>query len=297
VKFQIRHATRYQYDRAVYCEPLIIRLRPRSDCSQRLESFCTRILPEPTGITHFQDLFGNEVTRCWFEQLTPKLVVTTECVVETLLLNPFNYVVDPEAVTLPLPPVEGRNAIWKYYAEPDFASASVTQLAKEALEVSGGETVAFLCELSDRIFSECETIVRHEGSPLDPEATWQQRRGACRDLTVLFNEVCREVGLPARFVSGYGYCDMQKDEQHLHAWSEVYLPGAGWRGFDPSLGLAVSDQHIVVATAKAPADAAPTTGSYRGTGAKSNLETQVVMELLADHHQSQSESSGASELA
>jgi transglutaminase-like putative cysteine protease len=279
VLLQIRHITAYRYDKAVYCEPLTIRLRPRDDSFQRVERFRLRVQPEPTGITHYQDLYGNDVTRCWFKGFTANLTVTTDCVVETLSSNPFNFVLAPEAVTLPLRHWEKSNPLWNYFAEPSTDSGLLRQIASETLRESGGETIAFLTQLTGCIYRECETVVRPQGAALDPETTWQQRSGACRDQAILFNEVCRLVGLPARFVSGYGYSDF-RDERHLHAWSEVYLPGAGWRGFDPTTGLAVSDRHVAVAAARDPADAAPTTGTYRGSGVGSVLEAIITLERV-----------------
>ncbi|MDZ4659615.1 MAG: transglutaminase family protein [Bythopirellula sp.] len=284
---QIRHITTYHYDKAVYCEPLTIRLRPRDDWFHRLENFRLRVQPEPAGITQYTDLHGNDVTRCWFKGFTAKLTVTTECVVETLLHNPFSFLLAPEAVNLPLRHCEKFNPLWNYYAEPSTDSDSLRQLASETLLESGGETLTFLTQLTGRIYRECETVVRPEGAAFDPETTWRERRGACRDQAILFNEVCRLAGLPARFVSGYGYSD-QREERHLHAWSEVYLPGAGWRGFDPTIGLAVSDRHVAVATSRDPADAAPTSGTYRGNGVDSRLETQVILQRLDETSQTQS---------
>jgi transglutaminase-like putative cysteine protease len=279
VLLKIRHVTCYAYDKAVYCEPLTIRLRPRDDNSQRLESFRLRIQPEPAGITQYKDLYGNDVARCWFKGFTENLTVTTECLVETFLHDPFSFLLASEAVNLPLRKNDRANPLWNYYAEPATDSDALRTLASETLRESGGETLAFLTQLTRRINRDCETVVRHQGEALDPEITWRERTGACRDLATLFNEVCRLAGLPARFVSGYGYSDF-RDERHLHAWSEVYLAGAGWRGFDPTIGLAVADRHVAVAAARDPAEAAPTTGTYRGSGVSSTLETQVYLERL-----------------
>jgi transglutaminase-like putative cysteine protease len=279
VLLRIQHVTSYSYDKAVYCEPLTIRLRPRTDGFQRLESFKLHVQPEPSGITHFQDLHGNNVSRCWFKGFTGQLTVSTACVIETLLQNPFNFLLATEAVNVPLRHCEKGNPLWNYYAIPTCNSDKLRCLASDMLLESGGETLTFLTQLTNRIHHECELVVRPEGAALDPETTWLERRGACRDQAVLFNEVCRLVGLPARFVSGYGYSDFQ-DERHLHAWSEVYLPGAGWRGFDPTIGLAVSDRHIAVATARDPLDAAPTSGTYRGTSIGSSLDAQVMLHRL-----------------
>jgi transglutaminase-like putative cysteine protease len=291
VLLQIKHITRYDYDKAVYCEPLTIRLRPRNDSFQQLESFHLRVQPEPAGITHYKDLHGNDVTRCWFKGFTNRLTVTTDCVVETLLQNPFNFLLASEAVNLPLRHWENSNPMWNHFSEPTSNSDALRRLASDVLQESGGETLAFLTQLTVRILHECALEVRLEGEAMDPETTWRERRGACRDQALLFNEVCRLVGLPARFVSGYGYSEF-RDERHLHAWSEVYLPGAGWRGFDPTIGLAVSDRHVAVAAARDPADAAPTSGTFRGTGVRATLDARVTLERV-DEQQRQSMSVAA----
>ena len=291
---QIRHVTSYDYDKAVYCEPLTIRLRPREDGFQRLESFRLRVQPEPMGITHYKDLHGNDVTRCWFKGFTTSLTVTTDCVVETLLQNPFNFLLALEAVNLPLRHWQNANPLWNFFAAPTTNSEVLRRLASEVLQESGGETLAFLTQLTTKLYHECERVVRPQGEALDPETTWRERRGACRDQALLFNEICRLVGLPARFVSGYGYSDF-RDERHLHAWSEVYLPGAGWRGFDPTIGLAVSDRHVAVAAARDPADAAPTTGTFRGTGVQSTIDAQVTLRRLDEPQQQEIETAVAAQ--
>jgi transglutaminase-like putative cysteine protease len=117
-------------------------------------------------------------------------------------------------------------------------------------------------------------IHREQGPPWPAERTLRERRGACRDLAVLFNDVCRFVGFPARFVSGYQVDVPEEARPELHAWSEVYLPGAGWRGFDPSQGLAVADRHVPLAASRTPWMASPTSGTYRGT-ARSTLTASV----------------------
>ncbi|MFM7576061.1 MAG: transglutaminase-like domain-containing protein, partial [Microcystaceae cyanobacterium] len=113
--------------------------------------------------------------------------------------------------------------------------------------------------------------------------TWRNKRGSCRDLTILFMEVCRTMGLAARFVSGYQEGDQATEDWELHAWAEVYLPGGGWRGYDPTHGLAVSDRHIALVASPNPQDCAPVTGemmpvrSLRETGnpLKSTMSTMV----------------------
>jgi transglutaminase-like putative cysteine protease len=136
------------------------------------------------------------------------------------------------------------------------------------------DTVKFVCDLNDWIYRQHEKIVRRDGPAWSPRQTLHEGRGACRDLAVLLIECCRAMNIPSRFVSGYGLRLDQSEDHELHAWAEVYLPGAGWRAFDPSLGLAISDRHITVAVGATPDSAAPTSGTFRGN-AKSSLEAQI----------------------
>src|SRR5690606_27947417 len=105
-------------------------------------------------------------------------------------------------------------------------------------------------------------------------------KGACRDLAMLFIDACRSQGLAARFVSGYAWQDAAQAEHDLHAWAEVYLPGGGWRGFDPSTGLATADHHIAVAACAVPDGAAPTTGTIQSRDVTTDLHTDVRIQPL-----------------
>lgn len=123
------------------------------------------------------------------------------------------------------------------------------------------------------------TVARAEPGVLPPDVVLSQGAGACRDLSVLFLAACRHVGLPARFVSGYHEGPPERGERELHAWAETYLPGGGWRGFDPSLGLAVADRHVAVAAAPDPRGAAPVAGTFRGPGRLVRLDHAIDLEM------------------
>src|SRR5207237_10338669 len=114
---------------------------------------------------------------------------------------------------------------------------------------TGFRTAEFVGRANEWIYENHEKIVRPIGSPWEPAQTLLERRGSCRDLAVLLIEACCVMNIPSRFVSGYGAsADDEEADRQLHAWAEVYLPGAGWRGFDPSLGLAITERHLTVAT-------------------------------------------------
>ena len=270
VRFRVKQTTAYRYSTAVFLEPHLIRLRPRSDSSQEVLSWDMSIEPRPTQLTWASDAEGNFAAYAWFERLTEKLRITTRFEVETLRKNTFDFLW-----------LDGSDRLGFAYAERDAladylgAGASPDGLTSQALEQSAGDTAGFLAALNQHIHGLIRVVIREDGAPYSPEETLRRGEGACRDLAWLFVASCREVGLAARFVSGYQAGDPGPQDRYLHAWAEVYLPGGGWRGFDPTLGLAVADQHVVIATAGKPADAAPVSGSFRGSGATAQMETTL----------------------
>lgn len=147
-----------------------------------------------------------------------------------------------------------------------LADPAAIQLAQELLIASNSQGIEFLNQLNQRIYEECRYEVRETGPAYPPGITWREKKGSCRDFVLLFMETCRAVGLAARFVSGYQEGDEDTQHRSLHAWAEVYLPGAGWRGYDPTHGLLVSDRHIALAASVSPAAVMPVEGQVRCSG-------------------------------
>jgi transglutaminase-like putative cysteine protease len=224
------------------------------------------------------DAEGNALSQVWFLGLAPMLTLRTTFSVETLRPNPFDYIVlDPDGLRVPMSYDEAdQRALAHYLVPPE--DPEVQAFAKEILAASGGGATSFLGELCQRISSMTQEV-RPTGEAMPAGQTLALQRGACRDMSVLFIEACRAVGIAARFVTGYEMSDPGDNERDLHAWGEVYLNGAGWRGYDPSQGLAVADRHVAVAAAAGPAEAAPTLGSYRGTNVASMMETQIAVKV------------------
>ena len=195
---------------------------------------------------------GNVVTHAWFEDRWSRLTLRTHAVVETLLTDPFRFLITEPERPLPYaysPDFCERLAL--YRRPPDAAHPAVRELALAAATDSEHDPARFPLALARRIRERFTLETRPEGSPLAPEATIAAGRGACRDLAVLFVACCRAMGLAARFASGYAHTDTP-DTTELHAWGEVFLRGGGWRGYDPSQGLAVTDHHVTVAAAANP---------------------------------------------
>ena len=182
--------------------------------------------------------------------------------VETLRENPFDFLFAGQEFGEPL-----TSALTPYLTVD--ASEAVAAFARR---IGPRDTLAFLAELNRTIFDDFAHTIRDEGPAESPETTLALRSGTCRDLAVLYCAACRSLGIPARFVSGYEAS--QQERRDMHAWAEVYLRGGGWRGYDPSQGLAVTTSHVAVAAAADPRLAAPASGTYRGT-AQARMEYRI----------------------
>lgn len=276
--FRIEHQLQFQYSKPVFLEPTLVRLRPRSDSWQELRNFQMKISPSPQGSTTSSGLDGTPTTLLWFNGLTESLCLTAASQVRTLQQNPFDFIL-PEAQSLPFkyPPHYGNVLI--PYLQRSNPSAPVIQFAQELMQEADHNPIAFPSLLSARINKICKIEFREHGEPLPPEKVLQGQPAACRDLAVLFMDVCRSVGLASRFTSGYYHLETEAPERELHAWAEVYFPGGGWRGYDPTHGLTVADHHVAVASAADPVLAAPTYGTIRGTGATAKLNYEISIQV------------------
>lgn len=262
--YHICHTTTYNYSGPVFLQPHTVRLRPRCDSWQKLHSFSLVVEPNPCKVSHITDLDGNAIAQVWFQEATQhlKLQVTTE--VETYQTNPFDYLLEPWATSLPIDyPSSLLSQLQPYQQSYGLASDyAIAQLAQELYQDVQGETLSFLRALNQHLYETCEQTIRETGNPWPAGVTLRQKRGSCRDVAVVFMEVCRAVGLAARFVSGYQEGDPDQEHRHLHAWVEVYLPGGGWRGYDPTHGLAVSDRHVALVASALPSYATPVSGNF-----------------------------------
>ncbi len=281
--FKIKHEIRYTYSEEVFIEPITLRLRPRSDCFQKLHHFEIRSDPLPKGQSEAIDLDGNSVTCIWSGGLNRYITINANSLVETLNQNPFNFILtEDSSYEIPISYSPELDKALGAYLEREYTAVDIDHFANEVIKNSGANTINFLTNLNQHIFENFEKIERPQGNPQKPIETLTLKKGSCRDLTVLFMDACRFVGLATRFTSGYFYNEeIESSKVQLHAWAEVYLPGGGWRGYDPTHGLATADRHIAVASAGSPKMASPTFGMYRGTGVSSNLEFEVSLEAFS----------------
>ncbi len=258
-------------------------MQPRNCGYQRLRDFALAVEPEPAGMSHCLDAEGNTVTSVWFDGEHDQLAVTARVTVETLRTNPFDFLLQPAFNNLPVEYDEAAAELLapaRRRAVCAHATDVVAKYADQVREESNGQLNAFLANLNSTIYKKFECIHRAEGDAWQAAETFEKREGACRDLAVLFVDACRSQGIAARFVSGYQEGDSEQERHELHAWAEVYVPGGGWRGYDPAHGLAVSDRHVAVAAAVDPANAAALTGSFRGSRATAKLEAEIELAVV-----------------
>ena len=280
MRISVTHSTLYRYNHPVYLEPHTFRLRPRQDGTQWLHRYALEISPAPAGQTECLDQDGNAALQVWFTELVPELTVRSSFEVETLRENPFDYVLtDPAA--LPLSYAGPLHAALAPYLGTSDIPQAVREFAEGIGQEAGGQVLAFLARLNGHLFEDFGHAVRAEGPPHAPEFTLREREGTCRDLAMLFCAACHTVGIAARFVSGYEREAATQERAYMHAWVEAYLPGGGWRGYDPTQGLAVAQSHVVVAAAADPRLAAPATGTFRGS-ATARMEFAIELTVSGE---------------
>jgi transglutaminase-like putative cysteine protease len=274
--FAIRHETVYHYPGLVELGPQLLRLSPRDDGTQRTISHALTIEPQPVVRSTFCDAAGNVVTRCWFRDVTERLSIVSEIEVATLRPDPFDFLPDPSFNAVPaFYPDELRGLLAPYRQRHTVGEDSVWRFAKEVLADSDGTPMGFSLALLRTMSRTFDAQIRDEGAAHPPAQTLAARSGACRDLTVLFIDAARSLGLAARFVSGYRRGDLSRADRHLHAWAEIYVEGGGWRGFDPVEGLAVRDDHVAIASAPDQPATMPVEGGYRGPAKPARLDYTV----------------------
>lgn len=270
----VRHTTEYAYDSLVALNPQTLYLYPRTYPYQRLLRYELSVDPLPSKIVRNIDVEGNVQQLVYFAALTKHLRVTAEMELQSDEFNSFDFVLFPfETQRVPFRYPKPVEELLQPYLHRMSGSEQVEQWARQVAAGAGWQTITFLMNLNQTI-RQFAYEVRDEGLPYPPEQTLTNRRGSCRDYTTLFMAACRSLGIASRFVSGYLLGNPQQEHQ-LHAWAEAYLPGAGWRGFDPTEGSVVVNRHIFLTSTAKPELAAPISGTYSGSAA-STMRAELV---------------------
>jgi uncharacterized protein (DUF2126 family)/transglutaminase-like putative cysteine protease len=266
------HRTTYTYDRRVRMGPQLIRLKPAAHGRTPILSYALRIAPEGYFINWQQDPHGNYQARVVYPDPVDSFQVEVDLVADMSVQNPFDFFLEPQAEQLPFAYSPDLKSELEPYLGAEVAGPHLRAWLKDFPRPQG-PTVDFMVGLNQRLAREIEYLIRMEPGVQTPDQTLARAQGSCRDTSWLLVEILRHLGFAARFVSGYliqlkpdvksldGPSGTDKDFTDLHAWAEVYLPGAGWIGLDPTSGLLAGEGHIPLAATPRPRTAAPISGS------------------------------------
>ncbi len=272
IRVALHHKTTYQYDRLVSLSPQVVRLRPAPHCRTPIHAYSLKIEPAGHFVNWQQDPQSNYLARVVFPDPVPHFTVEVDLVAEMKVINPFDFFLEPYADKYPFeyPSWLAKELTPFFETKPPgpLLSAYLATISREPKQA-----ISFLVDLNQRLCRDIRYLIRMEPGVQTPEETLERRSGSCRDSAWLLIEILRNLGLAARFVSGYliqlkpdvksldGPSGAEADFTDLHAWAEVYLPGAGWIGLDPTSGLFAAEGHLPLAATPEPSSAAPITGT------------------------------------
>ena len=279
MKIKYIHNLEYSYEESVQLGEHRLCIKPRSHGFQRLINFNLNISPNPKILYPLLAASGEEINRITFEGYTDSLSIKAISEVETLKHPCILDGVKERDLTLPFcrsiinRDLQGALEGWMPNGQHD---PSAVELAQESLAGCSNNAISFTFQLIEIIQDRVKYTKRHTGPAWPASRTLRERVGSCRDLAMLMVESCRSVGIPSRFVSGYHFEDPLPKEFELHAWAELYIPGAGWRGFDPSGKGLIDERYLTLVSSSKSNLTAVITGNFRGkTNLKNNLKWEI----------------------
>lgn len=281
MRFKIIHETEYQFSEAVFLEPHYLMFKPKNAPHIDLESHALKLSITAAGVSEQLDAEDNFVHFCWFEGIHKNMVIRSEAIVDSRPHNPFNFLIYPLNInTIPFTYSDTLYVSLQKYLTPEKIHSELLRYGNDILASKNYDTLTFLTALTSQIHDDFVVASREEGVPFEADKTFGLKKGSCRDLVWMQIQLLRTLGIASRFVSGYYYVDVEDPQYELHAWTEVFLPGAGWIGFDPSNGIITGHTHIAVASSCHHVNTMPVSGTVRGD-ATSELRTNLIIEVLA----------------
>ena len=294
IKASIYHLTHYKYDNPVKLGPQIIRLKPAAHSRTHVISHSLKITPANHFVNLQQDPYGNYLARYVFPEPVTEFKIEVDLIADMTVFNPFDFFVEEEAMKWPFVYPEILRDDLSIYMTPEEGGPMLAAYMATIDHSPGQPTVDMIVGLNARLQSEIGYVIRMEPGVQTPEETLTSVLGSCRDTSWLLVQIMRHLGLAARFVSGYliqlkpdlkaldGPAGTEVDFTDLHAWCEVYLPGAGWIGLDPTSGLLTGESHIPLAAAPHYRNAAPIAGGYFGQ-ANTTFAFDMQVHRVAEH--------------
>lgn len=281
-RYKILHRTYYNFSSTVTLGPHFLRLRPREDYELRIESFSLNITPNATLLWH-RDAEGNSVATATFEQTTQQLIFESELIIQQYNEAPLNFMVADYAVHYPFNYTQDDQVLLSPHMQlPDQDTQQQIKLWTQQLWQADEkiQTYTALQRIASHIYKSFTYKLREEPGVQTAKETLACNTGSCRDFAQLFMDAAKCMGLAARFVTGYLHAPGLDAAGATHAWAEVYLPGAGWKGFDPTIGEMAGTDHIPVAVARLSKSVPPIAGSFIGEP-ESTLDVGVWVSKLA----------------
>jgi uncharacterized protein (DUF2126 family)/transglutaminase-like putative cysteine protease len=273
IRVALNHRTRYRYASDVWLSPHVVRLHPAPHCRTPITSYSLRTTPKDPFVNWQQDPYSNRLARLVFPEKTREFSIEVDLVAEMTVINPFDFFVEASAELYPFSYDDVLKRELSPYLDAAPAGPKLSALIKQVRPLQV-RSIDFLVALNQRLQHDVRYLIRMEPGVQTPEETLTKKSGSCRDSAWLLVQLLRQLGLAARFVSGYliqlapdvksldGPSGAEKDFTDLHAWAEAYLPGAGWIGMDPTSGLLAGEGHIPLACSADPVSAAPITGFF-----------------------------------
>jgi transglutaminase-like putative cysteine protease len=287
IQVELRHRTIYRYDIAVSLGPQIIRLRPGLHCRTPILSYSLDVTPSEHSLSWQLDPSSNQVARLVFQNKTNEFAVDVNLIADLSPINPFEFLLDPAVEEYPFKYGPDLASDLHPYLMVDPPGVLLRTFVESCRDQRTG-TVNLLLTLNRKVRDETSYVTRLERGIQTSEETLQKRSGSCRDSALLLVECLRNLGIAARFVSGYliqlavekselagSNCGPQADSADLHAWAEAFLPGAGWIGLDPTSGFLVSEGHIPLACTSSASQAAPISGTAERASTDFSYEMSV----------------------
>ena len=288
---KVRHTTRYSYNRPVTLSPQVVRLRPAPHCRTPVVSFSFDVKPKGHFLNWQQDPQGNWLARLVFPEKVTEFVVDVELVADMSVINPFDFFLEPDAEHFPFVYPDDLDHQLAPFLVAQPAGPLLSAYIQDIPKGGSPQIVDFLVALNQRLQRDISYTVRLEPGVQTPEETLTLKSGSCRDSAWLLVQILRHLGLASRFVSGYliqlvpdvrpldGPGGPEKDFTDLHAWAEVYLPGAGWVGLDPTSGLLTGEGHLPLAASPDPTGAAPISGLVEPCEVTFDHQMDVIRQL------------------